>query len=760
MGSTETNKLTVVSRDESLKVTDLIDKAALQALQDQFTDAHGIANGLLDVNASPITFERGHCDYCIAIREKTRNGYRLCRESDRILITAIKKYKRPFWHICEGLLLDFGAPVLTDGRVGAFFLWGQIRCNHCNTRRTAIPNIFKHLGIRKAVDGTKRVVPSAVRDEYSQLENKSDQDIQTIAATGLAFAERLNGILRKLVHWVRPQEIKEFIVQMVRTRDMDELLDLCVSQIPKLLETRECSIFTVVRERANVKPRLVLQRTSYGPSRQREGRTSYLEGDGLTGWVWQNRCALRINNIYDKRELAQYPGLRWSRTVDDSGTHKEWLGAPLVGVNGEVIGVVRVPEKKRNGRDLGGGFDFRDEIRLMLVAQHIAHEIELLRARERTSSALRTCLDCALRLSRAEDGIVIMQTVLDASENMFGSEGKAHFFNTTHSRQNELRTQDVRGTLTNSSMRQCALPKGSLSSYCMSRRHPVIIHDIPEAKRKGIYFELASDLECAMSAPICSGSRFFGTLSVGANRRYAFTEELDLHILVDIASMAGAALLRLEAEDMAQSTLQIRGVTHTLSNRIPTLKNWISLLRKRLGAHSPQEVERLLVRAIEAAKQYGRLAGPMEVRSFDLGTHLRRLQGLYADSRIHWTIRGRIPMFGEQRLIEQTIVELLDNALRFIDKKTGTVNVTAYRRQGSVIVRIDDNGPGVPADRKNSIFSTSVTCDPSSHFGYGLSFVQRVVQRHGGYVKETGNEGAGASFRMVFPFKWEADRDG
>jgi two-component system sensor histidine kinase RstB len=170
-----------------------------------------------------------------------------------------------------------------------------------------------------------------------------------------------------------------------------------------------------------------------------------------------------------------------------------------------------------------------------------------------------------------------------------------------------------------------------------------------------------------------------------------------------------------------------------------------------------KEIDRLeegigfIVGAIEVTKQYGRLAEPMRAVYFELSTILRRLERLYSDRRIRWKVRGQLPMLGNPRLIEQTVVELLDNALRFIHRQKGKVQVSAYRHKSTAIIRIDDNGPGIAPDRKKHIFKPAVTDDPAAHFGFGLSFVDSVVQRHGGNVGEYGTPGKGASFRIVFP---------
>jgi ligand-binding sensor protein/GAF domain-containing protein len=755
MGNVRKNRFRFVGRHAGLKVTDLIDKVTLQAIQDQFTDEYHVANGLLNANADPITFERGHCNYCKAVRE-TESGCELCRRSDKVLINAIRKHKKAFWHICESGLLDFGAPILVEGKIVAFLLWGQIRYKYCNRRNNGISVPLKHLRFGKATDGKNNAVSATLEREYLCLKSRKEKEILMIAKAGFDFANKLSGILNTLVGWETPR-VTEFVAQMMRKQDLNALFNFCVSEIPKLLETDNCSIFTVVRQKAKAKPRLVLQKTSYRINKCQEGRASYAKGKGLTGWVWKNQCALRLDDVTNERERARYPGLEWSHTVDDSNVHKEWLGVPLLGRSGDVIGVIRVPAKKKKRNRPGGGFDLRDEIRLMEVGQHVAHEIELLSTREKTSTALRICQDCAVSLCSASKSSSIERIVVDSLEKIFGKTGKAYFFNIFDRDSEKLMIQDVGGSLTKPSMRQEELTKDSLSGRCIEERRPIIIHNLPEAKQKKIYFDLAKSLECAMSVPICFGDELFGALSVGSDRKYEFTEEPDLLILNDIASIAAAGLARLETKEMEQLSRRVRGITHNLSNRISTLKNGLSLLRCKVGKKFQEEINRIdegidfMYGAVEAAKQYDRLGESIPMISFELGVILQRLERLYLDKPIRWRIRGRLSMVGEQSLIEQTIVELLDNALRFIHKKRGRVQVSAYRRKNAVIIQIDDNGPGIVKGRKMDIFNPSETTDPAGHFGFGLSFVRSVVQRHGGHVTECGTMGKGASFRMVFP---------
>jgi hypothetical protein len=210
-------------------------------------------------------------------------------------------------------------------------------------------------------------------------------------------------------------------------------------------------------------------------------------GQGLTGWVWQNKRPLRLENIErDRDELEwKYHGLRWTQTVNDSAHHREWLGVPLFGRHGEVIGVIRVPEKKRTGKTGGGGFTFKDEILLMSLGQYVADQIQELQSRERGESAMRICLECAVELARVTNPAAVAATVLRACARAWGTDGKAHLFNVLGHNRSSLRIAAVQGRLARRSLIDTEVPlAASLSGVSLGRHRAVILHDLEAARRR------------------------------------------------------------------------------------------------------------------------------------------------------------------------------------------------------------------------------------------------------------------------------------
>ncbi|WP_447040427.1 ATP-binding protein [Streptomyces sp. DSM 118878] len=103
-----------------------------------------------------------------------------------------------------------------------------------------------------------------------------------------------------------------------------------------------------------------------------------------------------------------------------------------------------------------------------------------------------------------------------------------------------------------------------------------------------------------------------------------------------------------------------------------------------------------------------------------------------------------------------TIVgNLVDNAL---DAAAGTgharVEVAVRAENRSVVLRVRDTGPGVPAERRETIFTEGwTTKEPPAHGkrGIGLALVRRLAQRQGGSARVGEAPEGGAEFTVVLP---------
>lgn len=108
---------------------------------------------------------------------------------------------------------------------------------------------------------------------------------------------------------------------------------------------------------------------------------------------------------------------------------------------------------------------------------------------------------------------------------------------------------------------------------------------------------------------------------------------------------------------------------------------------------------------------------------------------------------------GDRARLFQVLENVLANAAKYAATAAAPrVVVTAEQRPDSKLVKLDDNGPGIPPEHSARIFKLFQRLDShASGTGIGLTIVARIMQMHGGRVwVEQGVEG-GACFVLAFP---------
>jgi signal transduction histidine kinase len=117
---------------------------------------------------------------------------------------------------------------------------------------------------------------------------------------------------------------------------------------------------------------------------------------------------------------------------------------------------------------------------------------------------------------------------------------------------------------------------------------------------------------------------------------------------------------------------------------------------------------------------------------------------------------GQFHLNGDPTRLEQVLVNLLNNAAKYTNPG-GTISVALGRERsgGAVqaVLRVRDNGVGIPADMLAKVFDLFVQVDPARDrstggLGLGLTLVKNLVEMHGGSVAAY-SEGQGKGTEMV-----------
>ncbi len=109
-------------------------------------------------------------------------------------------------------------------------------------------------------------------------------------------------------------------------------------------------------------------------------------------------------------------------------------------------------------------------------------------------------------------------------------------------------------------------------------------------------------------------------------------------------------------------------------------------------------------------------------------------------------------IWGDGDRMAQVVTNLVENALRhgFGLKQVSVMNASIDGENG-VVLHVIDQGPGIPVEMRQRVFSRFWRSGPGAGSGLGMYIVRGIVLEHGGQVDITDAEGGGASISTWFP---------
>ncbi|WKB55552.1 sensor histidine kinase [Eleftheria terrae] len=115
---------------------------------------------------------------------------------------------------------------------------------------------------------------------------------------------------------------------------------------------------------------------------------------------------------------------------------------------------------------------------------------------------------------------------------------------------------------------------------------------------------------------------------------------------------------------------------------------------------------------------------------------------------------GPLTVQADRVQLQQVLLNLVLNAFEAASGSpaaAGKVEIhTAVDEDGSVALRVRDNGPGLPPGAEQRVFEPFYTTKASG-MGMGLSIVRSIIEGHGGRIRATGNPEGGAEFHITLP---------
>ena len=210
-------------------------------------------------------------------------------------------------------------------------------------------------------------------------------------------------------------------------------------------------------------------------------------------------------------------------------------------------------------------------------------------------------------------------------------------------------------------------------------------------------------------------------------------------------------------------------ISHELRNPLGTIRSSFFTVKSRLP-NTDEKLDRALDRIernitrcvdfIEDMLDYTRLRESMPVRT-DIDAWCRSLtdeleppDGVLLQTDCQSGVKTTI----DPERMRQVLVNLLQNAWQALENRHGDsdkmiVTLSTATHLNRLVMRIADNGPGVPEDVRDQIFEPLFSTKVYG-VGLGLPLVRQIIEEHGGDIRlEPFKTGAGAVFTITLPLE-------
>lgn len=206
------------------------------------------------------------------------------------------------------------------------------------------------------------------------------------------------------------------------------------------------------------------------------------------------------------------------------------------------------------------------------------------------------------------------------------------------------------------------------------------------------------------------------------------------------------------AEKLAAVGTLSAGLAHEIRNPLNAASLQLQLLERRVKKISDEArvlepitmVQTELSRLSHLVEDFLRFARPadLHLRRFDLVTLIRhiielltpeaRRHGIALEARVN---TDSLHVVGDRGKLQQVLMNVVRNSIEALEHTGGNIEVSVdWADDGMVLVRIHDDGPGIPDEILSRIFEPFFSTKPMGT-GLGMAICHSLIQQHGGSIQ-------------------------
>ncbi|MGI9535922.1 MAG: HDOD domain-containing protein [Desulfocapsaceae bacterium] len=300
--------------------------------------------------------------------------------------------------------------------------------------------------------------------------------------------------------------------------------------------------------------------------------------------------------------------------------------------------------------------------------------------------------------------------------------------------------------------------------------------------------QVLSALGCKVVAlvPLAADMHPVGLALVGLPEPMSELSKNDYRLLKTIAQQAGMSLYldeikarkaeEVEAERQAAISMTARKFAHEVNNPLGIIHNYLTTLKlkvadeenikKELGIIS-EEINRIsaMINQLDTFAQASFSTSDLTNVNNIVSDIVQLVKSSFLSesaTEVDFHSDPGLPLIRTSPDgIKQIVINLLKNASEAMEGRGRVVVTTSYDQRsgsdadGDIIIRVEDNGPGLPDLVKENLYTPFISTKGIGHSGLGLSIVSKAVGDLGGRISCTSEPDRGTVFEIVLPTRNE-----
>ena len=202
-----------------------------------------------------------------------------------------------------------------------------------------------------------------------------------------------------------------------------------------------------------------------------------------------------------------------------------------------------------------------------------------------------------------------------------------------------------------------------------------------------------------------------------------------------------------------QRSEMLSGISHDLRTPLTRIKLQLAFIKdKEISnklSNDVSEMEKMLNEYLQFASS----SSEEKTETFDVSELLESTIIRYEKKEITTDISERVFLDGRKNLIRRCFNNLIDNSIKY----SSNILISLKKSANSIIIIIDDDGPGIPKNERENVFKPFYKIDKSrsdskSSVGLGLSIASDIIRSHGGNISLETSPANGLRTKIFLPF--------